>query len=303
MYARTYRQILFMRGRISVLIFANICHFIFIQPICGGIFKDVISGLLSPEFPDMKFKKSNQFLNTNISPTEKRIIIRDDSNDIFRVALVKEVGKFAQFCIWLLVLRRAVKSLADGVEKLVLGYGNTSGFQASSNISAYLPVNCTLNSHEIELVGAVSIPDSIDTDMELVGGLDSVKSALLTCIYDPITLPNLPSSALLRPIKGILLYGPPGCGKSTIARALGKTVRLPIISVTPSMLLRKWVGETSQLVKAMFSLSRKLQVIIAYPKIRVNNKFYRIIIFCFTLLFHIYLESFTHLLLPYHFFP
>lgn len=67
------------------------------------------------------------------------------------------------------------------------------------------------------------------------------------------------SATLLRPIQGVLLHGPPGCGKTALTRSLSKKCGLPMIQLSPSTLLRKWVGDTSQLTKAIFTLCHKLQ--------------------------------------------
>lgn len=49
-----------------------------------------------------------------------------------------------------------------------------------------------------------------------------------------------------------------GCGKTALAKSFGKRTNVPMLSISPSSLLRKYVGETSQLLKAVFSLARKL---------------------------------------------
>ena len=64
--------------------------------------------------------------------------------------------------------------------------------------------------------------------------------------------------------KGILLYGPQGCGKSALAKALAKSGNIPMLSISPSLLLRKYVGETSQLTRAIFSLAFKIQPCILF---------------------------------------
>jgi len=58
---------------------------------------------------------------------------------------------------------------------------------------------------------------------------------------------------------GILLYGPPGCGKSLLARALAQSTEVRFLSLSPSSLLRKYVGETNLHVRALFSLAKKIQ--------------------------------------------
>jgi len=57
---------------------------------------------------------------------------------------------------------------------------------------------------------------------------------------------------------GILLYGPPGCGKTMLVKALAASTHIPCLVVTPSVLLRKYVGETNLQVRALFSLAQKL---------------------------------------------
>lgn len=59
-------------------------------------------------------------------------------------------------------------------------------------------------------------------------------------------------------ISGALLYGPPGCGKTMLVKALASYARLPCLVVAPSILLRKFVGDTNQQVRTLFTLASKL---------------------------------------------
>ena len=92
--------------------------------------------------------------------------------------------------------------------------------------------------------------------MDDVGGLDMIKDELSEIIY-AMSNPHLMNGAygsLLNAPKGLLLYGPPGCGKTMLARALSKEAGARFLCIAPSNLLRKYVGETNQMVKALFSL-------------------------------------------------
>lgn len=61
------------------------------------------------------------------------------------------------------------------------------------------------------------------------------------------------------PFQGVLLYGPPGCGKTLIAKATAREAKFRFINLQPSTLTDKWYGESQKLAAAVFSLAIKLQ--------------------------------------------
>jgi SpoVK/Ycf46/Vps4 family AAA+-type ATPase len=99
-----------------------------------------------------------------------------------------------------------------------------------------------------------------------IGGLDSIIEELKESVIYPLTMPHLysHSSSLLSAPSGVLLYGPPGCGKTMLAKALAHESGACFINLHISTLTEKWYGDSNKLVNAVFSLARKLQPSIVF---------------------------------------
>jgi len=99
-----------------------------------------------------------------------------------------------------------------------------------------------------------------------IGGLDHIIASLRETIIYPLLYPNLfnNSSILAGAPKGVLLFGPPGCGKTMLAKALAKESGATFINVAISSLTNKWYGESNKLVAGLFSLARKTQPCIIF---------------------------------------
>jgi ATPase family AAA domain-containing protein 1 len=98
-----------------------------------------------------------------------------------------------------------------------------------------------------------------------IGGLESQITSLRETVIYPLTHPHLfTSSSLLSAPKGVLLYGPPGCGKSMLAKALAKESGATFMNISVSMLTSKWYGESNKLVHAMFGLAQRLKPCIIF---------------------------------------
>lgn len=70
---------------------------------------------------------------------------------------------------------------------------------------------------------------------------------------------KLATNQMVFPLEGVLLYGPPGCGKTLIAKATAKEAGFRFINLQPSTLTDKWYGESQKLAAAVFTLAIKLQ--------------------------------------------
>ena len=85
-----------------------------------------------------------------------------------------------------------------------------------------------------------------------VGGLDDVKSALTDNLILAMKEPTKFTKIGIKPPKGALIYGPPGCGKTLIARALATETGANMILVRGPEILSKWIGESEKAVREIF---------------------------------------------------
>ncbi|WP_435153224.1 AAA family ATPase [Micromonospora aurantiaca (nom. illeg.)] len=90
-----------------------------------------------------------------------------------------------------------------------------------------------------------------------VGGLHEVKQTLTESVLWPLTYPDTFARLGVTPPRGVLLYGPPGCGKTYLVTALAGSGRANVLSVKGAELLSKWVGESERAVRELFRRARQ----------------------------------------------
>ncbi len=90
-----------------------------------------------------------------------------------------------------------------------------------------------------------------------IGGLDKQLHELREAVELPLRHPELFERVGIEPPKGVLLYGPPGCGKTLMAKAIAHEANATFIRVVGSELVRKFIGEGARLVHELFELAKE----------------------------------------------
>ncbi|MFH0714136.1 MAG: AAA family ATPase [Candidatus Diapherotrites archaeon] len=107
----------------------------------------------------------------------------------------------------------------------------------------------------------VEVPNTKWTD---IGSLEEVKAELRQAIEWPLKFPDSFKKMGISPPKGVLLYGPPGCGKTLLARAIATESEANFISIKGPELISKWVGESERGIRKIFKKARQVSPVIIF---------------------------------------
>jgi len=117
-----------------------------------------------------------------------------------------------------------------------------------------------LSTHERNWMNYIVMPEEIGVDWDDIGGLENVIQEILNHTitvlkHRKMITPN----SILKVSPGILFYGPPGCGKTMLAKGMARQANLSFINVDVSLLFNQFVGETEKYIDGLFSLATKIQ--------------------------------------------
>ncbi|KAI3741801.1 hypothetical protein L1987_59479 [Smallanthus sonchifolius] len=145
-------------------------------------------------------------------------------------------------------------------ESIKYGLDLLHGIQNENNSSKKtLKDVVTENEFEKRILAEVIPPNEIGVTFDDIGALESVKDTLKELVMLPLQRPELfCKGQLTKPCKGILLFGPPGTGKTMLAKAVATEAGANFINISMSTITSKRFGEGEKYVKAVFSLASKI---------------------------------------------
>ncbi len=114
-----------------------------------------------------------------------------------------------------------------------------------------------LPEREDPYVKAMEVVERPKVTFDDIGGLEEQKRELYEAVILPLTKPQLFRELGIEPPKGVLLYGPPGCGKTLLAKAVASMSNATFIRVVGSEFVHKYVGEGARIVREVFKMARK----------------------------------------------
>ncbi|UQX11956.1 AAA family ATPase [Candidatus Mycobacterium methanotrophicum] len=137
-------------------------------------------------------------------------------------------------------LRAAARASSDGTPPKLIQDDLLGALTVIRPLSRSAAVEVTL--------GSVTLDD--------VGDMTATKQALTEAVLWPLQHPDTFARLGVQPPRGVLLYGPPGCGKTFVVRALASTGRLSVHAVKGAELMDKWVGSSEKAVRELFGRAR-----------------------------------------------
>jgi len=183
-----------------------------------------------------------------------QVVLQALKFELSRLALDSKLSDLAEFELQPLSLELA---LATVCQLATPSLSALSGGPVSRDRSEV--TSLATDKHERALISNVIAPHDIGVTYSMIGGLESVKELMRQCVTYPLKYPHLYQEGIAaEAVKGVLLFGPPGTGKTMLAKAVATEGGATFLSVDASVIENKWLGESEKNAKAVFTLARRL---------------------------------------------
>ena len=173
------------------------------------------------------------------------VLLRDvPARDLDLAAVAERTPGFVRADLAALVREAALRAAARASEDAQAPALTQEDFTGALTVIRPLSRSST----EEVAVGSVTLDD--------VGDMVDTKQALTEAVLWPLQHPDTFARLGVDPPRGVLLYGPPGCGKTFVVRALASSGRLSVHAVKGAELMDKWVGSSEKAVRELFRRAR-----------------------------------------------
>ncbi|XP_034663271.1 26S proteasome regulatory subunit 6B [Drosophila subobscura] len=130
----------------------------------------------------------------------------------------------------------------------------------SASVALHKQSNCLVDLVPPEAdstISMLSADEKPDVNYSDIGGLDMQKQEIREAVELPLTHAQLYKQIGIEPPRGVLLYGPPGCGKTMLAKAVAHHTTASFIRVVGSEFVQKYLGEGPRMVRDLFRLAKQ----------------------------------------------
>ncbi|KAA8499250.1 Fidgetin-like protein 1 [Porphyridium purpureum] len=135
--------------------------------------------------------------------------------------------------------------------------------EAKANADPDLPEIPNVEPRLVEVIMNEVLESKPGVDWDDIAGLVFAKKCVMEAVIWPMQRPDI-FRGLRGPPKGLLLFGPPGTGKTMIGRAIASKSMSTFFNISASSLTSKWVGEGEKTVRALFAVARKFQPAVVF---------------------------------------
>jgi len=129
------------------------------------------------------------------------------------------------------------------------------GAQVGLNQQSFA-VMCVLPSPRDPAVFGMEIEEAPNVEFSQIGGLDNQIAEIREIVELPLKRPDLFQAVGIDPPKGVLLHGPPGTGKTILAKAVANSTEATFLRVVGSEFVQKYIGEGARLVRELFEMAK-----------------------------------------------